>query len=63
MNTTKKDAPADKLAALIKDIQEKLATADKLARQIPEASSVRPAISQAKDSFCHAGFSAEVGRL
>ena len=60
---TAKKTPADELAEQIREIQEKLVAADKLARTIPEADSVRPVISQAKDAFSQVGFSAEVGRL
>ena len=58
-----KKTPADHLRDQIQEIQENLVAANKLARTIPEADSVRPVISQAKDAFSQVGFSAEVGRL
>lgn len=59
----KKKTPADELAALINKAKDSLTAADKLARTIPEAGSVRPTISQCKDAISQVGFTAEVGRL
>lgn len=61
--TDKKTTPADELVAAINEAKDALTRADHLARTIPEASSVRPPISQAKDSLSGVGFSAEVGKL
>jgi len=55
--------PQAELSALITDLRESLTRAEKLAYSIPEASSVRPTISQAKAAFSQVGFSAEVGNL
>jgi hypothetical protein len=64
MSPKKKNSdPATELAGLIRRIKDDLVEADKVARQVPEASSVRPVISQAKDAFSQVGFSAQVGRL
>ena len=61
--TQKKATPSDELVAAINKATDALTRADELARTIPEASSVRPTISQAKDSLKQVGFSAEVGKL
>lgn len=62
-NQQKKETPAEKLAYLIGTATDALKHADKLARHIPEASAVRPTISQCKDALSQVGFSQEVGRL
>jgi hypothetical protein len=63
MTQQKKATPADELVALVNKAKDSLTAAEKLARTIPEASSVRPPISQAKDALSSVGFSAEVGKL
>jgi hypothetical protein len=63
MNQKKEETPAEKLVYLVGVAKDALKHADKLARTIPEASSVRPTISQCKDALSGVGFGQEVGRL
>jgi hypothetical protein len=60
---TQKKKPEDELVALVNKAKDALTAADKLARQLPDASSVRPTISQCKDALSQVGFSQQVGRL